>query len=129
MNHDPLAIAHQTLLQPAGLGNRDLDRVMAQLLGASVDAADVYLQATRYESWMLEDGIVKEGSHSIEQGAGVRAVSGEKTGFAYSDEIALPSRSWAPRASRKSPGWNARRRCISPSTRWRPSPRRTRSPC
>ena len=64
---------------------------MAQLLGASVDAADVYLQATRYESWMLEDGIVKEGSHSIEQGAGVRAVSGEKTGFAYSDEIALPT--------------------------------------
>jgi TldD protein len=91
MNNDPLAIAHQTLLQPAGLGNPDLDRVMAQLLGASVDAADVYLQATRYESWMLEDGIVKEGSHSIEQGAGVRAVSGEKTGFAYSDEIALPT--------------------------------------
>jgi TldD protein len=79
------------LLQPSGLGPTDLDRVMGQLLGASVDAADVYLQATRYESWMLEDGIVKEGSHSIEQGAGVRAVSGEKTGFAYSDEIALPT--------------------------------------
>ncbi|MGZ8245885.1 metalloprotease TldD [Methylomagnum sp.] len=91
MNHDHLALAHQALLQPAGLGHTDLDRVMAQLLGASVDAADVYLQATRYESWMLEDGIVKEGSHSIEQGAGVRAVSGEKTGFAYSDEIALPT--------------------------------------
>ncbi len=91
MNHDTLAIAHRTLLDPAGLAGGDLDRVMGQLLGAAVDAADVYLQATRYEAWMLEDGIVKEGSHSIEQGAGVRAVSGEKTGFAYSDEIALPT--------------------------------------
>jgi TldD protein len=91
MNQDPIAIAHQTLLEPAGLAGHDLDRVMGQLLTANVDAADVYLQSTRYESWMLEDGIVKEGSHSIEQGAGVRAVSGEKTGFAYSDEIALPT--------------------------------------
>ncbi|HYE35037.1 metalloprotease TldD [Methylocaldum sp.] len=91
MNHDPLVIARQTLLEPAGLIGGDIDRVMGQLLGASVDAADVYLQSTRFESWMLEDGIVKEGSHSIEQGAGVRAVSGEKTGFAYSDEITLPT--------------------------------------
>jgi len=61
------------------------------LLGASVDDADIYLQTSRYESWGLEDGIVKEASHNIEQGAGVRAVAGEKTGFAYSDEIALPA--------------------------------------
>ncbi|BBL76637.1 metalloprotease TldD [Methylomagnum ishizawai] len=88
---DPIAIAQYTLLEPAGLAEGDLDRVMGHLLGANVDAADVYLQSTRYESWALEDGIVKEGSHSIEQGAGVRAVSGEKTGFAYSDEIALPT--------------------------------------
>ncbi len=91
MNHDPLIIARQTLLEPAGLMGGDIDRVMGQLLSASVDAADVYLQSTRFESWMLEDGIVKEGSHSIEQGAGVRAISGEKTGFAYSDEITLPT--------------------------------------
>ncbi|MBP1148769.1 MULTISPECIES: metalloprotease TldD [Methylocaldum] len=91
MSHDPLVIARQTLLEPAGLIGGDIDRVMGQLLSASVDAADVYLQSTRFESWMLEDGIVKEGSHSIEQGAGVRAVSGEKTGFAYSDEITLPT--------------------------------------
>ncbi|CAL1239930.1 metalloprotease TldD [Candidatus Methylocalor cossyra] len=91
MTYDPLAIARQTLLEPAGLAAHHLDRIMAQLLTASVDAADVFLQATRYESWMLEDGIVKEGSHNIEQGAGVRAVSGDKTGFAYSDEIALPT--------------------------------------
>jgi TldD protein len=91
MNQDSLLIAQQTLLEPVGLASNDIDRVMGQLLGASVDAADVFLQQTRFESWMLEDGIVKEGSYSIEQGAGVRAVSGEKTGFAYSDEIALPA--------------------------------------
>jgi TldD protein len=100
MNPDSLLIARQTLLDPTGLAGPDLDRVMAQLLGAAVDAADVYLQATRYESWVLEDGIVKEGSHSIEQGAGVRAVAGEKTGFAYSDEIALPTLLEAARNAR-----------------------------
>jgi TldD protein len=86
-----LELARQILLEPAGLDSNDLDRVMGSLLSASVDAADIYLQSSRYESWGLEDGIVKEGSHSIEQGAGVRAVAGEKTGFAYSDEIALPA--------------------------------------
>jgi TldD protein len=91
MVNDSLAIARQSILEPAGLGPSDIDRVMGQLLGASVDAADIYLQTSRYESWGLEDGIVKEGSHNIEQGAGVRAVAGEKTGFAYSDEIALPA--------------------------------------
>ena len=91
MANDSLTIARQSILEPAGLAAGDIDRVMGQLLRASVDAADVYLQTSRYESWGLEDGIVKEGSHNIEQGAGVRAVAGEKTGFAYSDEIALPA--------------------------------------
>ena len=53
----------------------------------AVDAADLYFQVSREESWALEDGIVKEGSASIEEGVGVRAIAGEKTGFAYSDEI------------------------------------------
>ncbi len=61
-------------------------------MGPSIDAADLYFQHSRSESWVLEDGIVKEGNHSIEQGVGVRAhESGEKTGFAYSDEIVLPA--------------------------------------
>jgi len=100
MANDSLAIARQSILEPAGLAASDIDRVMGQLLGASVDAADIYLQTSRYESWGLEDGIVKEGSHNIEQGAGVRAVSGEKTGFAYSDEIALPALREAARNAR-----------------------------
>jgi len=91
MANDSLAIARQSILEPAGLVASDINRVMGQLLGAAVDAADIYLQTSRYESWGLEDGIVKEGSHNIEQGAGVRAVAGEKTGFAYSDEIGLPA--------------------------------------
>jgi TldD protein len=85
-----LALAERQLLQPGGLSSGDLDRVFAQLMGPSIDAADLYFQHSRSESWMLEDGIVKEGNHSIEQGVGVRAMSGEKTGFAYSDEIVLP---------------------------------------
>jgi TldD protein len=60
-------------------------------LTAPVDEADIYFQSGRYESWVLEDSLIKEGSHNIEQGAGVRVVSGEKTGFAYSDRIELSS--------------------------------------
>jgi TldD protein len=83
--------AEQQLLRPGGLAVADLDRVFARLTGPSIDAADLYFQHSRTESWMLEDGIVKDGNHSIEQGVGVRALSGEKTGFAYSDEIVLPA--------------------------------------
>ncbi len=89
MSNDSLAIARQSILSPAGLADNDIDQVMGHLLSTSIDAADIYFQTSRYESWLLEDGIVKEGSHNIEKGAGVRAVSGEKTGFAYSDEIDL----------------------------------------
>jgi TldD protein len=83
--------AEQRLLRPGGLSANDLDRVFARLTGPAIDAADLYFQHSRSESWVLEDGIVKEGNHSIEQGVGVRALSGEKTGFAYSDEIVLPA--------------------------------------
>ncbi|HEV7490148.1 MAG TPA: metalloprotease TldD [Rhodanobacteraceae bacterium] len=83
--------AEQRLLRPGGISADDLGRVFARLTGPSIDAADLYFQHSRSESWVLEDGIVKDGNHSIEQGVGVRALSGEKTGFAYSDEIVLPA--------------------------------------
>ena len=86
-----IALAEQRLLRPGGISTTDLDRVFARLMTPAVDAADLYFQHSRSESWMLEDGIVKEGSHSIEQGVGVRAQSGEKTGFAYSDDIVMPA--------------------------------------
>ncbi|MDH5823386.1 metalloprotease TldD [Luteimonas sp. RD2P54] len=85
--HDPLALARDRLLGPAGLDERGLERAFSALLGPGVDFGDLYFQHSRREAWTVEDGIVKDGAHSIEQGVGVRAISGEKTGFAYSDEI------------------------------------------
>src|SRR5690242_5012816 len=93
-------LAESKLLSPGGIATGDLDRVFGQLMGPSIDAADLYFQHSRSESWTLEEGIVKDGSHSIEQGVGVRAISGEKTGFAYSDEIVLPQLLEASRAAR-----------------------------
>lgn len=86
-----LQLVRQHILEPAGLTERDLERVFGQLMAPGVDAADLYFQVSRHEGWVLEDGIVKEGSRSLDQGVGVRAISGEKTGFAYSDEIILPA--------------------------------------
>jgi TldD protein len=100
MAESSLDIARQRLLAPAGLDEHDLDTVFGRLLGHAVDSGDLYFQSTRFESWVLEDGIVREGTHSIEQGAGVRAVSGDKTGFAYSDEIVLPALLQASSAAR-----------------------------
>jgi TldD protein len=95
-----IAQAENRLLAPGGLATGDLERVFTQLMGPSIDAADLYFQHSRSESWVLEEGIVKDGSHSIEQGVGVRAISGEKTGFAYSDEIVLPQLLEASKAAR-----------------------------
>ncbi|HMN33949.1 MAG TPA: metalloprotease TldD [Chiayiivirga sp.] len=86
-----LALAQSRLLAPAGLAASDLERAFGRLMGPGVDEADIYFQNSRQESWAMEDGIVKSGSHAIEQGVGVRAISGEKTGFAYSDELRLPA--------------------------------------
>jgi TldD protein len=97
---EPLAIARDLILRPGGLDDTRLDGALSQVMSSSVDAADLYFQLAREESWALEDGIVKEGSASIEQGVGVRALAGEKTGFAYSDEIVLPALEEASRAAR-----------------------------
>lgn len=85
-----LNLARQAILLPVGIQDSDIEKIMGRLLSSPVDAADIYFQASHFESWVMEGGIIKEGSHNIEQGAGVRAVIGEKTGFAYSDRIELP---------------------------------------
>ena len=82
-------IAEQVLLKPHGLAPHLLERVFGQLFGNHVDYADLYFQYARSEAWSLEEGIVKSGSFNIEQGVGVRAICGEKTAFAYSDDISL----------------------------------------
>jgi len=78
-------------LLPGGLEEHHLTDAMGRLLTGGVDSADLYFQFTRHESWALEDGMVKEGSHSIDQGVGVRAMAGDRTGFAYSDELQVPA--------------------------------------
>jgi TldD protein len=103
-------VAERTILAPSGLDEGRLTAVLDTLMSRGVDYADLYFEVSREESWSLEDGIVKEGSQSIEQGVGVRAISGEKTGFAYTDEVVLPAlveASDAARAIARSGGRNA----------------------
>ncbi len=100
MTTSALLLARQNLLAPAELDEQKLQQVVGQILGHHIDYADLYFQSSRHESWVLEDGIVKDGQYNIEQGVGVRAVSGEKTGFAYSDEILLPALTTAAQAAR-----------------------------
>src|SRR6202167_956481 len=103
-------VAEKMILTPSGLDERRLSTVLDAVMSRGVDYAELYFQLSREESWSLEDGIVKEGSHSIEQGVGVRAISGEKTGFAYPDEVLLPAlmeASDAARAIARSGGRNA----------------------
>src|SRR6266566_1938113 len=97
---DFLVQARKQLLEPAGIGEAELERLFASLMDARVDYGDLYFQYSRHESWSLEEGIVKSGSHNIESGVGVRAVAGEKSGFAYSDEIVLPALLEAASAAR-----------------------------
>lgn len=92
--------AHACLLTPYGLDDRQLDDVFAHIMTHQVDYADLYFQYSRAEGWSLEEGIVKSGSFNIDQGVGVRAVAGEKTAFAYSDDISLPALSQAAQATR-----------------------------
>lgn len=84
---DILTRASAQLLTPYNLDIDGIDHAMADLMGPGIDFGDFYFQHSKRENWTFEEGIVKDGAHSIEQGVGVRAVSGEKTGFAYSDAM------------------------------------------
>ena len=92
--------ATQLLLAPAALELRQLSQVLADIHVHRIDFADLYFQYSRLESWSLEEGIVKSGAFSIDRGVGVRAVSGEKTAFAYSDDISLDALAQAATATR-----------------------------
>ena len=95
-----LNTANQYLLAPYNLDQHSINRVFGQIMTHSVDYADLYFQYSRTEGWSLEEGQVKSGSFNIDQGVGVRAVSGEKTAFAYSDEINFDALSAAASATR-----------------------------
>jgi TldD protein len=101
MKNDTLFnLAQQSLLAPHALEPRHLQQVFGKMLAYRVDYADLYFQYSRAESWSLEEGIVKSGNFGIDQGVGVRAVSGEKTAFAYSDDISLAALEDAALATR-----------------------------
>ncbi|MCV4140375.1 hypothetical protein OD769_30465, partial [Pseudomonas aeruginosa] len=95
-----LSSVSQQLLAPGGLELDSLPGILHELNGPGIDAADLYFQSQVSESWMLEDGIVKEGSFNLDQGVGVRAQSGEKTGFAYSNAITAEALKQAAVAAR-----------------------------
>lgn len=97
---DLLKIARHDLLEPAGLTDNQLNKVFHTLAGSQIDYADLYFQSNYSESWLMEDSLIVEGSFDIDRGVGVRATSGEKTGFAYADDIILPAIDQAANAAR-----------------------------
>jgi TldD protein len=117
-----LHTATTTLLAPYDLETAKLERVFGMLSAHKVDYADLYFQYSRYEGWSLEEGIVKSGSFNIEQGVGVRAVSGEKTAFAYSDEISFNALQDAAKATRAIASSGQARRVKSNQKKALPTP-------
>ncbi len=138
-NLSALAVARDVLLTPFGLDEAKLLRALGTMFTHKVDYADLYFQFTKSEGWSLEEGIVKTGSFSIDQGVGVRAISGDKTAFAYSDEISEPALLDAAAATRtiararrrphqgraQHAAQSAGARCTCRTIRW---PRSTRPP-
>ena len=117
-NQSALAQAESLLLTPFSLNESDLSRTVGQILSHQVDYADLYFQYSRSEAWSLDEGIVKSGSFNIDQGVGVRAISGEKTAFAYSDDISSRALGDAASAVRAiaAAGQNGILPAFSPST-------------
>ena len=95
-----LEIAKKMILEPANIAEQQLESVMNQLLGPKIDSGDLYFQSSWSESWILEDGIIRNGAFSIERGVGARAISGEKTGFAFSEDILMPALTEAATAAK-----------------------------
>src|SRR3990167_2756254 len=95
-----LQVASDLLLTPADLDESRLQTLLNSMLTPHVDTADLYFQSSRSESWSLENSQVKSGSYSVERGVGIRAVSGDKTGYAYTDDIVWPAMEKAANAAR-----------------------------
>lgn len=95
-----LTLVSEQLLTANNLQHDDLFSLLGQMTARRLDYADLYFQSSYHEAWVIEDGIIKEGSYNIDQGVGVRAVSGEKTGFAYADQLTLNALELSARAAR-----------------------------
>ena len=99
-NTDLIATAREALWDAGEIGDNDVSRLLGRLAGRHIDTGELFFQVARRESWGLEDGAVKSGAFGVDRGVGVRAVSGEKTGFAYADDIVLPALADATDAAR-----------------------------
>ena len=97
---DLVEVAQRQLWDAAELRSTDVDRLLGRLAGRAIDVGELFFQSVRSEAWVLEDGIIKEGAFSADRGVGIRAVSGERTGFAYADDIILPALEEATVAAR-----------------------------
>lgn len=95
-----LETVEQTMLAQSGLERDDLSQILGLMAARDVDYGDIYFQSSWHESLVLEDSIIKDGSFNIDRGVGVRAVSGEKTGFAYSDQISKLALTQSAKAAR-----------------------------
>jgi len=95
-----LQLAQDNLWLPAELQQRDIEQLLGSMLSDSIDMGELYFQASRSEFWSLEDGIVRDAGFSTDRGVGVRAISGEKTGFAYADDLMLPALKQATQAAK-----------------------------
>jgi len=113
-----IEVAQRQLWDTANLDSTDVERLLGSLAGRAVDTGELFFQAVRSEAWVMEDGIIKEGAFSADRGVGVRAVSGERTGFAYSDDILLPALEEATVAARSivRTGGSGQHRVWVPST-------------
>ncbi|MCL5261124.1 MAG: metalloprotease TldD [Gammaproteobacteria bacterium] len=99
--NNPFKIAKKVLLEPTGLTEHELEKVLGKALGPGIDFADIYLHYSQSESWVLDENIVKKGSFLVDQGFGIRAVSGENTGHAFADDLALSTLTQAATAAQK----------------------------
>ncbi|WP_131781865.1 metalloprotease TldD [Legionella gresilensis] len=95
-----LTLAKDIILKPASLDETAIEKLLKSFMGRHIDDADLYFQSSIYESWYLEDSVVKSGSYSIDRGVGIRAISGDKTGYAYCDDIFLSAIERAADAAR-----------------------------
>ena len=95
-----LTFVSEQLLAANKLSHQDLFSVLGTLAERQLDYADLYFQSSYHESWVIEDRIIKDGSYNIDQGVGVRAISGENTGFAYADQITLNALNQSAQAAR-----------------------------
>src|SRR4030095_1261338 len=98
--NDLIAVAQRQLWDAADLRPNDVDRLLGRLAGRAIDTGELFFQSVRAEAWVMEDGIIKEGAFSADRGVGVRALSGERTGFAYYDGLVVPALEEAAVAAR-----------------------------